>query len=67
MAVRQDDVVDVGDGPAHARKLLEHPVAVRVVERVDQRQALAVVEEKGVDAATLPLAHAVDPGSDLHA
>jgi hypothetical protein len=40
-------------------------VRVRVVERVDQGQAVAVVEEEGMDAAALLLAEAADSGRDL--
>src|SRR5918996_3251912 len=56
--VRQDDVPQLLGATARPGDRVQHPLTVRVVERVDQRQALPVVEEERVHTAALPLAEA---------
>src|SRR5918996_3081843 len=63
--VRQDDVPQLLGATARPGDRVQHPLTVRVVERVDQRQAVPVVEEERVHTATLPLAEAEDARRDL--
>jgi hypothetical protein len=60
VSVRHDDASQVLGATAHPGNRLQHPLPVGVVERVDQREALPVVEEERVYSAALLLAEAED-------
>jgi hypothetical protein len=65
VAVSDHDVADRVARPPHRFERRQHPRPVGVVERVDERQRFAVVEQEGVDAAALPLTEGEDAGREL--
>ena len=63
--MRDHDVPDVGRALPELVEDSEDALAVRVVERVDERQLVPVVAEERVDAAALLLADAPEAGREL--
>ena len=67
MGVCQDDVLDVRRRAADAIQFVQHEPGVGTVQRINQGQTSAVVNEVRMNQHPLPLHHAVNAGRSLHA
>jgi len=66
VSMREDDVLQVRGRPAYSRNLGKHHLAVVVIQRINERQAVAVVEEVGMNVSAFLLRHAVNAWTNLH-
>lgn len=66
MRVRQDNVLEVADVAADLLNGVHDDLAVCVEKRINKREVLAVVEQKGMDMTPLALPQAVYSGRDFH-
>ena len=66
VSMREDDVLQVRGRPAYSRNLGKHHLAVVVIQRINERQVVAVVEEVGMNVSAFLLRHAVNAWTNLH-
>ena len=66
VSMREDDVLQVRGPPTYSRNLGKHHLAVVVIQRINERQAVAVVEEVGMNVSAFLLRHAVNAWTNLH-
>src|SRR5262245_15792451 len=64
--VRQTDPLEVGDRAPHPPDRGQDHEGMRLAQRVDQRQIIAIVDQVGADIAPPRVSDGLDTGSELH-